>query len=128
MSLRLKDFFGKKCFGKNRCWNNVRAKCPVAASCALKAKAERAKESSKIHCSYVHLKACNVRGKVFSALADVRGKVFLDVKGCLKNLACTFWVFWHGKSPCFLKGFSIVRSPEREHCIDGSIDGVDCLG
>jgi hypothetical protein len=28
---------------------------------------------------YVHSRACDVRGRVFSALADVRGNVFLDV-------------------------------------------------
>jgi len=28
---------------------------------------------------YVHAKACDVRSRVFSALSDVRGNVFLDV-------------------------------------------------
>lgn len=25
----------KKCFGKNRCWSNVRARCPLAQECAM---------------------------------------------------------------------------------------------
>ncbi len=25
--------YNKKCFGKNRCWNNVRIKCNIAQEC-----------------------------------------------------------------------------------------------
>jgi hypothetical protein len=52
---------------------------------------------------YVHVKACDVRGKVFCALSDVRGNVFLDVKGCVNRYFSLKERFVrHGLFPCFL--------------------------
>jgi hypothetical protein len=43
----MKDFLSmKKCFGKYKCWNQVRARCPIATSCAMKAKADQVKEEA----------------------------------------------------------------------------------
>lgn len=44
----MEEIFKKKCFGKNRCWNNVRRKCPIAGECALKAEAEKRKRIAVI--------------------------------------------------------------------------------
>jgi hypothetical protein len=50
-------------------------------------------------------KACDVRGKVFSGLVDVRGIEFLDVEGCVNHGSMLRNAFWrHGKSPCFCLG------------------------
>jgi hypothetical protein len=67
---------------------------------------------SKVLCRFVHkCKICfcavcaYVRGRVFSALADVRGIGFLDAKGCVNHVRMLKSVFGrHGKSPCFCLG------------------------
>jgi hypothetical protein len=73
---------------------------------------------------YVHAKACNVRGKVFSALADVRSIGFLDVKGCVKFFGAVFrgvfaWTF----SMLSALGFLIVVSPDCGRYLFGVVDG-----
>ncbi len=35
--MQIFDFFDKKCFGNNNCWNQVRAKCLIAKECRVKA-------------------------------------------------------------------------------------------
>jgi hypothetical protein len=73
---------------------------------------------------YVHLKACHVRGKVFSALSDVRSNVFLDVKGCLKFFGVVFrGVFAWEKSMLSALGFLIVVSPDCGRYLFGVVDG-----
>ena len=73
---------------------------------------------------YVHAKACNVRGKVFSALADVRSNAFLDVKGCLKFFGAVFrgvfaWTF----SMLSVLRFLIVVKVDAGHYLFGVVDG-----
>ena len=86
---------------------------------------------------YVHSKVCDVlgnyyvqggsldvRGKVFSALADVRSNAFLDVKGCLKFFGAVFrGVFAWLKSMLSSLGFLIVVSPDAGHYLFSVIDG-----
>lgn len=43
MSIK-EDFYNKKCFGKNKCWTNIRKKCSIRIECSLKAKAGRMKK------------------------------------------------------------------------------------
>jgi hypothetical protein len=78
---------------------------------------------------YVHLKACNVRGRVFSGLSDVRSIGFLDVKGCLKFFNGVFrGVFAWGKSMLSALGFLIVVSPDCGRYLFGVVDGGVFLG
>jgi len=54
----------------------------------------------------VQTKACDVRGKVFCALSDVRGDAFLAVEGCLKFFGAVFrGVFAWEKSMLSALGF-----------------------
>jgi hypothetical protein len=77
---------------------------------------------------YVHAKACDVRSRVFSALSDVRGNVFLDVKGCVKFFGVVFrGVFAWEKSMLSALGFLIVVSPDCGRYLFGVVDGGDCL-
>jgi len=34
MTKTIEEHKQKPCYGKNRCWNNVRIQCPVSDSCA----------------------------------------------------------------------------------------------
>ena len=74
------------------------------------------------------VEACDVRGRVFSALSDVRSIRFLDVKGCLKFFGVVFrGVLGMVKVHAFNLGVLKV------FCVDGrvlvlrGVDGVDCL-
>ena len=76
---------------------------------------------------YVHSRACHVRGKVFSALADVRSNL-LDVKGCLKLFQAGFWRFFAWTfSMLSALGFLVVVSPDYGHYLFGIVDGVEYL-
>jgi hypothetical protein len=78
---------------------------------------------------YVHAKACDVRGRVFCALSDVRGIGFLDVKGCLKFFNGVFrGVFAWEKSMLSALRFLVVVSPDYGHYIFGVVDGGFYLG
>lgn len=66
-----------------------------------------------------------VRGRVFSALSDVRSIVFLDVKGCVKFFGVVFrGVFAWEKSMLSALRFLIVVSPDCGHYIFSVVDGV----
>jgi hypothetical protein len=78
---------------------------------------------------YVHYRPCDVRGKIFCALADVRSVRFLDVKGCLKFFNGVFrGVFAWEKSMLSALRFLIVVSPDCGHYLFGVVDGGVFLG
>jgi hypothetical protein len=70
--LSLVPFFDKPCFGTYKCWNNVKAKYPMAAECRIKRLAEDVKAGLVKICP-----GCRGKGVVGSTVCPAcRGKGF----------------------------------------------------
>jgi DnaJ-class molecular chaperone len=69
------SIFVKDCFGKYKCWNQIKAKCPIVAECRIKRLSEDVKAGLVKVCF-----GCRGTGLIGTSLClACHGKGFLEV-------------------------------------------------